>query len=63
MEKQDAKCNIKLNLQAQNLPDCSNLFSCNFASTFFLEIWRGAQDQCVKVYESDLFVNEFSRDF
>jgi hypothetical protein len=63
VEKQDAKFNVKLDVQVQNLPNCSNIFACNFASTFFMEIWKGPIDQCVKVYESELFVDEFSRDF
>lgn len=28
-----------------------------------MEIWKGPVGQCVKVYESELFVDEFSRDF
>lgn len=28
-----------------------------------MEVWKGSSEQCVKVYESELFVDEYSRDF
>jgi hypothetical protein len=28
-----------------------------------MEIWKGPREQCVKVYESELFCNEFSKEF
>lgn len=54
---------MKLSLQVKNLPSESNLFTCNFASTYWMEIWKGPREQSVKVYESELFCNEFTKDF
>lgn len=62
-EKLSAKFNINLNFKVKSLPVMRNFWECNLASTFFMELWKGEENNEVKIYESDLWVNEFEKEF
>jgi hypothetical protein len=62
-EKQEAKSNVNIQMQVQGLPERTSLFKCNFATTYFMEIWKGPEGSRAKFYESDFFVDEFTHDF
>lgn len=64
-EKTDSTRNVALQMSVTNLPVRNNIFECNFATTYFMEIWRGhdAHNKQVKFYESELWVDEFDRAF
>jgi hypothetical protein len=36
---------------------------CNFATTYFMEIWKGEENSRAKFYESDFFVDELTHTF
>lgn len=40
----------------------TKITECNFATTYFMEVWKGSDGQVMKVYESDLWVDESTRD-
>lgn len=47
-----------LDLEPINLPSTTNIWRCNFATTYFMEIYKGARGKNVKIYESSYFVDE-----
>jgi hypothetical protein len=57
-EKQESNYKLHLELCAKDLPKMTKISECNFATTYFFEIWKGQDDQIVKVYESDLWVDD-----
>jgi hypothetical protein len=62
-EKQEAKSNVKMQMQVQGLPERTTLFKCNFATTYFMEMWKGPEGSRAKFHESEFFVDEFTHDF
>ena len=50
-------------LRVSGLPERISVLQCNLATTYFMEMWKGKGNKQVKFYESDLWVNEFDRDF
>ena len=62
-EKQEAKSNVKMQMQVQGLPERTALFKCNFATTYFMEMWKGPEGSRAKFHESEFFVDEFTHDF
>jgi hypothetical protein len=53
-----------MQLAVNGLPSCNSIMQCNFSTTYFLEIYRGARGaNNVKFYESEYFVDEFNYKF
>ena len=50
-------------MRVTGLPAKRSIFECNLATTYFMELWKGDDDNYVKFYESDLWVDEFQKDF
>ena len=57
-EKKSANDVVTLDIEPIKLPTQTNIFKCNFATTYFMEIYRGARDSNVKVFESHYFVDQ-----
>jgi hypothetical protein len=57
-EKCKAKNNVVLNMQAVGLPLTRSMIRMNFNSTYFMEIFRGVDDNQTKVYESEWFTQD-----
>lgn len=57
-EKKDATARIQLDLQPMKLPAQTNIWACNFSSTYYMEIYRGARGHNAKIYESRYFVDD-----
>jgi hypothetical protein len=62
-EKVDSQYNVHLKFRVHNLPKKNNMFECNFATTYFMELWKGPAGKMVKFHESDLWVDNFDKDF
>jgi hypothetical protein len=44
-ESMEAQYNVSIKCAVTNLPQMHNMFECNFATTFYLELWKGETDK------------------
>ena len=58
---------IEMNFRVVDLPNKRNFLKKYFSSSYFLQIFKGDPEEKdvhrIKVYESDLFVEEFDKEF
>lgn len=57
-ETYKAQNTVVIDLEAVRLPDMTSLWKMNFATTYYMEIYRGSRGNNAKIYESEWFTNE-----
>lgn len=62
-ENASAKFQVALSLKASGLPSQNSFLSMNFATTYVMEIYKGARGNNAKVYESEWFTNDLNHEF